>query len=85
DIELERLGQKIMLQAAMGKHKYIYEGVAEAVAIYLVPELNDGEFDDGMIEEVAAQVSKLKIVDVYPVADFFLDKYRSITKSGIAS
>ena len=82
DIELERLGQKIMLQAAMGKHQYIYQAIPEAVAIYLIPELNNGEFDDTMIDDVIEQVKKLRIVDVFPVADFFLNKYRSIIKSG---
>ena len=82
DIELERLGQKIMLSAVMMKNKYVYEGIAEAVAIYLVPELNNGEFDDSMIEEVTEQVGKLKIIDVWPVADFFLDSYRASRKSG---
>jgi len=85
DIELERLGQKIMLSSAMGKHTYIYEAIPEAIAIYLVPEINGGDFDDSLIEEVTEQVKKLKIVDVYPVADFFLNKYRNIIKSGMPS
>lgn len=85
DIELERLGQKIMLQAVMGKHTYVYEGIPEAVAIYIIPELNKGEFDDSMIEDVTDQIKKLRIVDVYPVADFFLNKYKAIIKNGTAS
>ena len=82
DIELKRVGQKIMLQDAMGRHKFIYQAIPEAVAIYLAPEINDGVFDDKMIPEVAEHVLGLRIMDVFPVADFFLNNYRSITKSG---
>lgn len=82
DIELERVGQKIMFQDALGKHKFVYEGIPEAIAIYLIPELNDGKFDDGMIEEVAAEVRKLKIVDVFPLANFFLNSLKALLKNG---
>jgi len=79
DIELERLGQRIMFASVMLKHTYKYEGIAEVVAIYLIPELNknekypDGEFNDNMMPDVTDQVKKLRIVDVYPAADFFLN------------
>lgn len=85
DIELERLGQKIMIQAIMGKHTYLYEGIPEAVAIYLIPQLNDGNFDDALIEDVAKSVSKLRIIDIFPVADFFLSRYRASIKNGTPS
>lgn len=82
DIELERVGQKIMFQNAMVKHKFIYEGIPEAIAIYLAPELNNGEFDDALLPEIEEAVMELKIVDVFPIADFFLNSYRALAKSG---
>jgi hypothetical protein len=83
DIELERLGQKILFAAAIGKYKFTYEAIPEAVAIYIIPSLTeDGNFDDAMLEEVTEAVKQLRIVDVYPVADFFLNSLRPMKKSG---
>ena len=82
DIELERVGQKIMFQNAMAKHKFIYEGIPEAIAIYLAPELNNGEFDDEKLPEIEEAVMELRIVDVFPIADFFLNSYRALIRSG---
>ena len=88
DIELERVGQKIMLQDAMGRYKFVYQAIPEAIAIYLIPELTkskehpNGIFDDAMIPEVVEHVGALRIMDVFPIADFFLDKYRGLVKNG---
>jgi hypothetical protein len=82
DIELERLGQKIMLQDAMTKYKFVYEAIPDAIAIYMLPSLNDGEFDDDLVPELREEVLDLMLVDVFPVADFFLARCRSLAKSG---
>lgn len=82
DIELERVGQKIMFQDSLVKHKFIYQGIPEAMAIYLIPELNDGKFDDAMIPEVSEEIRKLRIVDVFPIANFFLSSYKRLVKNG---
>ena len=82
DIELERVGQKIMFQDAMSKNKFIYEGIPDAIAIYMQPQLNNGVFDDAMLPEIRAEVMKLRIIDVFPIANFFLDSWRALTKSG---
>lgn len=83
DIEMERVGQKILFQDSLVKHKFIYEGIPEAIAIYLIPELTeDGQFDDSMVDEVAEEVRQLKIVDVFPVASFFLSSYKRLQKNG---
>jgi hypothetical protein len=85
DIELEKLGQKILFGSAMGKHKFVYEAIPEAVAIYIIPLItSDGSFDDSIIEEVAEEIKLLKIKDVYPVADFFLSSFRALAQSGAA-
>lgn len=85
DIELERLGQKILFGIAMAKHQFVYQAIPEAVAIYIIPLLTeDGDFDDGMIDEVAEEVKSLRIMDVYPVADFFLSSFKALAKSGRA-
>ena len=86
DIELERLGQRILFASVVGKHKFAYEAIPEAVAIYLIPSITpDGGFDDSLIEEVAEEIKTLRIVDVFPVADFFLNSLRSSQKSGTPS
>ena len=83
DIELERLGQRILFASVMGKYKFAYEAIPEAVAIYLIPSLTeDGSFDDSMIDQVAEAIKEARIVDVFPVADFFLNSLRSSPKSG---
>lgn len=82
DIELERLGQKIMLQDAIARQNFVYQAIPDAIAIYLAPELNGGEFDDAMIPELREEVLKLKLVDVFPVADFFLSSLRNYRKNG---
>ncbi len=82
DIELERVGQKIMLQDAMVKHKFIYSAIPEAIAIYLQPSLNEGVFDDAQLEDLIEEVKLLKIVDVYPIASFFLSKWKLLIKNG---
>ena len=86
DIELERLGQKIIFAAALGKHKFAYEAIPEVIAIYLIPQLtSDGKFDDNMIPEVSEAVLKMPITYVYPVADFFLDSLKLLRKNGTPS
>lgn len=83
DIEVERVGQKIMLQDAVFKYEYVYQAIPEAIAIYMAPQLNDGVFDDAMIEPLAEEVKQLRIVDVYPIADFFLSSSKRSTKNGL--
>ena len=85
DIELEKLGQKIMAGSAIYKYKFAYEAIPEVIAIYLIPQMNDGNFDDSMIEEVAEAVKKMPISYVYPVADFFLNSLKASRKSGAKS
>ena len=82
DIEVERIGQKILLQDAMRKYSFIYEAIPDAVAIYLQPELNNGVFDDSMLADMREEILLLKIRDVFPIASFFLTKYRSYQTSG---
>ena len=82
DIELLRIGQKIMFQQAMFKNPFIYQSIPEAVAIYMVPEVNDGDFDDALIPELTEEILKLPISDVYPIADFFLDSFKQLVTSG---
>lgn len=78
DIELERLGQKIMFQNVLSKHQFIYQAIPEAIAIYIIPSITeDGSFDDTLIDEVVEEIKKLPIVDVFPIADFFLSSLRS--------
>lgn len=86
DIELERLGQRILFNTMLGKYKFTYEAIPEAVAIYIIPSLTeDGDFDDGLIESVSEAVKQLRIVDVYPVFDFFLNSLKTSNINGSTS
>ena len=86
DIELEKLGQKILFGAAMGKYKFAYEAIPEVIAIYLIPQLTkDGSFDEDMIDEVKEAVLKMPITYVAPVADFFLDSLKTSRTNGKVS
>ena len=86
DIELEKLGQKILFSAALGKYKFAYEAIPEIIAIYLIPQMtSDGSFDDNMIDEVKDAVKKMPITYVYPVADFFLDSLKLSRRNGTPS
>ena len=82
DIEVERVGQKIMLQDAMIKAKFVYEAIPEAIAIYLQPGINNGVFDDQALPELVEEIKQLRIVDVYPIAHFFLTSWKSLMKNG---
>ncbi len=82
DIELERVGQKIMFQDAMVKHKFVYEAIPEAIAIYMAPGLNNGVFDDSLLPDIIEEVKGLRIIDVYPIAAFFLTSFRALVKNG---
>lgn len=83
DIELERLGQKILFSAALGKYTFPYQAIPEVIAIYIIPQLtDDGSFDDSLIDEVAEEVKLLPITQVYPIADFFLANLKALRKNG---
>ena len=86
DIELEKLGQKIMFGAALSKHKFPYESIPELVAIYIIPQMTkDGSFDDTMIEEVSEAILKMPINYVHPVVTFFLNSLKALQANGMPS
>jgi len=71
DIEMRSFGQKVMFGQVLAKKKYTNEAIPEAIAIYLAPQIYPDDWYE-RIEEIAEEVKKLKVVDCYSLADFFL-------------
>lgn len=86
DIEMQKLGQKILFQTAMGKYQFVYEAIPEIIAIYIIPQMTeDGKFDESMIDEVKEAILLMPITYVYPVSDFFLNSLKLSRQNGKAS
>jgi len=85
DIELERIGQKILFQDALAKYEFVYNAIPDVIAIYLLPELNDGKFDDSLLPDIIEAVKDLPIMDVHPLATFFLTSLKAYQQSGMQS
>ena len=83
DMELERFGQKIMMQQRMST-KQPHECIAFAVALYMQPII-DGKFDEAKIADLEAEVKKMSIIEIYPLANFFFSQlklYRLVGRKG---
>ncbi len=87
DIEVERWGQKIMYTQALAKCKFSNEAIPEAIAIYLAPQIYDKDewYKPEQIETICEAVRKMKIVDCYSLADFFLSDILKYKRNGIKS
>lgn len=72
DLSLEIFGKKVLLQNKL-THNHPADCIAYAVALYL-QSIIDGEFDENKIEPLEVEILKLRAVDVYPIANFFLQK-----------
>jgi len=82
NIEMKMLGQKIMLEQELAKHKYFYSAMPEAIAIYLGPQIYPDDWYE-KIPEIAEAVNLLPIFEVYNIADFFLTNTEPLHKNGI--
>lgn len=76
DLGFKTLGQKILLQQKIKKTEgTLSQVVPFAFAVYIAPEIYGSDYDlenaDKFVEEF---VNKLLIIDVFPIASFFLKK-----------
>ncbi len=81
DIELETFGQKIMMGQVIASNEFVYSAMPEAIAIYLGPQVFPKDWYN-RIDEIAKEVLRMKISQVYPVAAFFLSLSKEFRKSG---
>ena len=82
NIELERMGQKIMLQQKMQEAKDVNQCLAFAIALYMQPILDDDKFDEKRIPELEQEVLAMKVLDLYPLALFFSQNLIGLSLSG---
>jgi len=81
NIELESFGKKIMMGDAIAKHKFVYQGIPEAIAIYLGEQIYPDDWYT-RIDEIKEAVLKLPINKVYNIAAFFLILSKKFLKGG---
>jgi len=81
NLELETFGQKILFGQALLKSTFHYEAIPEAVAIYLAPQIYPDDWFE-RIDEVALEVKKLPIRNVWSMADFFLTNTLTLRRGG---
>ena len=72
DLSLARFGQKVLLQNRLTNNNPA-DCIAYAVALYIQP-LIDKTFDEEKIDALEEEILKLPAIEVYPLANFFLDK-----------
>ncbi len=82
NIEVERLGQKIMMAQELSKHTYYYSAIPQVIAIYLSPQIYPEDWYS-KIEEVAEKIKQMPITKVYRIADFFLNNIELLRGNGI--
>lgn len=89
----ETLGQKFrslhLIDEASQKKSSIVNLISEIVAIYLHPYYyetpSDKRYDDKLSDQMIPLIDNCKIVDVYPVAYFFLTAYKIFERMKQAS
>lgn len=81
----ETWGQKIVLQQrinqAVEKAEPMLDLLSYAMAMYYQPEIDGPLFDDKKAVALIKEFEQCKVVEIYPIACFFLRKYvRSLRK-----
>ncbi len=84
NIEMRSFGQKVMYGQALAKCKYSNEVIPEGIAIYLAPQIFPKDWYE-RIDEVADEVRKMKVIDCYSLADFFLSNIQKYKPTGTRS
>jgi hypothetical protein len=82
NIEMRAFGQKVMLGQAITESKFIYDKIPTAIAIYFGPQVLPEDWFERM-DEIEAEVLKMPIAEVYPIADFFLLHSKKLKNSGM--
>lgn len=87
DLGFKTLGQKIILQQKIKETEgSLSELIPYAFAVYIAPELYGKDYDlEGLDDFVDKFVNKLLIVEVFPIASFFLKKSIAYMSSRVKS
>lgn len=68
------IGQSIQVRQKLDEVKMYEELISYAVAVYLQPKVDGGEFDDDKAMELQEEIKKLPITVTYPIGFFLLRK-----------
>jgi hypothetical protein len=73
DIKNETFGQKLLLQEQVKPNE-----IEKAIAIYLQPAFSGEEFDYNKALAMIPLINKLKLCEIYPVANFFFSQLKKL-------
>jgi len=83
DLELETLGQKILMSNLMQHDGSMVTQIANAVAIYLQPIFDGSLFDRKRLPYIVKMINKAPIIEVFPLVSFFFRKLKEYKRSGL--
>ena len=82
DLELESLGQKILMSNIMQQDNMIKQ-IPNALAIYFQPIYDGSDFDRKRLPHIVKMINQTPIVLAYPVVAFFFRKLIEYKRSGL--
>jgi hypothetical protein len=68
------IGQSIQVRQKLDTVKMYEEAISYAVAVYLQPKVDGGDFDDDKALELLVEIKKIPITVTYPIGFFLLRK-----------
>ncbi len=80
DLELETLGQKILVASLVQGN--IVKAIPEALAIYFQPIFDGTDFNRRRIPALVHKINKTPIMEAYPIVSFFFQKLAGFRISG---
>lgn len=84
-IEDLTIEQNMVIKDAMAKVVDLKELISLAVAVYLQPIYDDGEFDHVRYKELEQDILKMSIIETYPIGFFLLSRLVRSGKDGSLS
>ena len=66
------IGQSILIRQRLDEVKTYDELISYALAVYLQPKIDGGDFDSDRVEDIEAEILKMPITETYPLGFFLL-------------
>lgn len=66
------IGQNITLKQILANHKYLEQGLSDAVAVYLQPLFDETKFDEDRAQELKKTIELMPIYLIRPIGFFLL-------------
>lgn len=67
------IGQSIIIRQRLDEVKTYDELISYALAVYLQPKIDGGDFDSDRIESIEAEILNMPITETYPLGFFLLN------------